>query len=184
MTVRILFASFFIATAVAASAKSERYLNVLGERSLIVLGSQDRRYGFGVSYQTLRPEKRLSIGKNEGKLMIEGYLLRTYTDYKPWVPGDANFDTGVLVSGRYEFPLRDKSTKGFWEAGWGLHLSDEGTYDLDSVINSSPTVGVGIKWLEKRPITLTARLMHISNAGSVGRNKGQNQLWIMLGFSL
>lgn len=184
MTVRTLVLALALCTPLLAIAKKEEYINVLGERSLIILGSQDRRYGFGVSYQTLRPEKRIALGKNEGKLMIEGYFLRTYTDYKPWVPGDANFDTGILVSGRYEFPLRDKSTRGFWEAGWGLHISDEGTYDLDSVINSSPTVGVGIKWLEKRPITLTARLMHISNAGSVGKNKGQNQFWIMLGFSL
>ncbi|MBL8088088.1 MAG: acyloxyacyl hydrolase [Chthonomonas sp.] len=173
----------FLALTSRAFAETERVINLIGERSMIFLGSQDRRYGGGVSYQQIQDKNFLRMGRNRGKLNLEGYVLRTWTDYKPWVPGDANFDFGILAQARYEFKAKGRIGV-FVEGGWGLHFSDQKSYDLDSQLSSSPTIGMGVILKERNPITITTRLMHISNAGLKGHNKGQNQLWIMLGFRL
>ena len=92
--------------------------------------------------------------------------------------------TGVLVSGRYEYPMG--RNKWFWEAGWGFNYSSRPTHDIESSFNSTPTVGVGaILGSGSRPTYLTLRLMHMSNAGlSRAHNKGQNMLQLMVGFRL
>lgn len=92
-------------------------------------------------------------------------------------------DLGFLASGRFQYHCSGRLSV-FWEAGWGLHYSTRTTNDLQTLLNSTPTIGLGAIWGGKNPVYFTARLMHISNAGLSKPNKGQNQVWIMLGTRL
>jgi hypothetical protein len=154
--------------------------NLIGTRSLKILGSMDARYGAGASVQWLNPSRKLSFRGLPAKLNVEGYALLTNTNFA-YGRGKRVVHTGVLVSGRYEYPLG--ANRWFWEAGWGLNYSSRPSHDLESSFNSTPTIGVGAILGKKSPTYLTLRLMHMSNAGlSRKNNKGQNMLQLMIGF--
>jgi len=52
--------------------------------------------------------------------------------------------------------------------------------DLTSKINSTPMLGIGISWdTGQGEGSLGIRFLHISNAGTVQPNQGQNQLFLV-----
>ena len=51
---------------------------------------------------------------------------------------------------------------------------------MDSKINSTPMIGFGVSWnTSEGEASIGLRLLHISNAGLVGKNQGQNQLFLV-----
>ncbi len=153
--------------------------------SLPVLGSQDERAGFVISYQATRPEKRLTLFNRSLKLSLETHLSYTYGGGWRLQPRDQSLSLGVLAMGRYE--NIGPSRRGFYvEAGWGLHYSSRRTWDLNTLLNSTPTFGVGVLFPYRVSSvgSIGLRLMHISNAGTVGSNQGQNQLIVFSTFRI
>ena len=165
-----------LACLVSTSFAEERVISGFANQSIIMLGSKERRYGYGVSVQWIRPEKRFAIGNLPGDLVWEGYIEHSRSDhFFSKVTGESPRQMnliGGLASGRYRLG------KYFAEAGWGLNLSDKTAYDTDSKINSTPTVGIGFS---DGKLQIALRLMHLRNGGTNGHNKGQNRLWIMVG---
>ncbi|MBS1706197.1 MAG: acyloxyacyl hydrolase [Armatimonadetes bacterium] len=163
-----------------AYSQTERVVNLFAVKSLLTLGSMDKRYGAGIGYQHIQPNRRWSFKGNPAKLNIEGYASWTKSDWF-WAPPGNRYQVGILFSARYQHRM-NASTDWFWEAGWGAQLANRKTHDLDSILNSTPTIGIGAVFHQSFYVTF--RLMHISNAGLSGRNKGQNQLMLMLGSKL
>lgn len=151
--------------------------------SMTILGSQDRRAGaaFGVQHRQPMPLRMLQFARSE--LVFEGYHLFSKGGGIYEFGPDRTFGYGVLIHGRWLFPS-GKDGEAFVEIGWGLQIQDTRTHDLGSRLNSTPTVGIG--WVGtsgKVNPKVTLRIMHISSAGFVPRNLGQNQLQLLFGLS-
>jgi hypothetical protein len=172
---RAIFAVAFAAVCVCSHAE-ERVISGYANQSIIMLGSKERRYGYGLSMQFIRPEKRFAIRNTPGELVWEGYIEQSRSDhFFSKITGESPRKMnliGALASGRYRFGSF------YAEAGWGLSIADKSAYDTDSKLNSTPTVGIGYS---AGKIQVALRLMHLSNGGTNGHNKGQNRLWLMVG---
>ncbi len=149
--------------------------------SVRILGSQDSRSGSYLGLQVGVPMPSRHLKKGDTSLVIEAYHLFTkgggLFEYGP----DRSFAYGLLAMSRWK---TGASTNGstFFEIGWGLQVQDTTSHDLGSRVNSTPTLGFG--WMGKGGKTnlqITARFMHISNAGLIPRNLGQNQVQILFG---
>jgi hypothetical protein len=149
-----------------------------GAVSQTQFGSQDRRFGLLVGVERSRYEKRLSIGKTPVQEALEGYLLFSHGGGFSNVPRDSTGAVGALYSLRLS-TLASRPYGVGLQLGWGLQLANKPTFDLDIRANSTPTAGVRV-WIEDFSFTL--RLMHISNAGTVMPNRGQNQWQFLLGY--
>lgn len=169
-----------IAGAQAVENRRERVVSAVASQSLLVLGSEDRRSGFGASIQWLNPEKRLAFRRYPAKLGYEFYALHTTGhDTTGRRPGVTTTAAGALVFARYEFPAR--SIRMFFDLGWGLQVADRISQDLDTRLNSTPMFGAGIIVGRERPVYIALRLLHMSNAGTNKPNQGQNQLQLLVG---
>ena len=155
-------------------------MNVYGSRSIVMLGSKERRWALGISGQMIKPEKRFSIRGRQAEAVYEAYVERNYGDgFFTSVTRESPREMtsiGAMYGARYRFG------RTFVEGSWGIQYSGRTSIDTDSHWNSTPTIGVGYKPDGKTQITL--RLLHISNGGTKGHNKGQNRLTIMFGFLL
>ena len=89
---------------------------------------------------------------------------------------------GFLVYARYAASVSKKL--GYYvNVGLGLQYSNQQTVDLSSKINSTPMLGVGLTWdTSNGEASLGLGLLHISNAGTVPPNQGQNQVYLMYGW--
>lgn len=153
--------------------------------NLPFLGSQDERAGFVISYQATRPEKRLTLWNRPLKLSLETHLSYTYGGGWRLQARDQYLALGALAMARYE--NIGPSRRGFYlEVGWGLHYATRRTWDLNTLLNSSPTAGFGLLFPYRRNSvgSIGIRVMHISNAGTVGSNQGQNQAMLFTTFRL
>lgn len=147
-------------------------------KSIIMLGSEDPRSAAGLAIQFNAGKLNLlRVGNRDGFLVLEfnHYLSanpaahgHTYRSSQAW---------GAVALSRYHW-----NGKYFAEFGLGVQVASTLTRDLDSRGNFTPTFGLGAKvgnnWL------VGVRLLHISNAGLVGGNRGQNQLFAMLAVPL
>lgn len=165
--------------AVPALAHSQQWSGwIRGGHSVVFLGSEDHRTGFGVAVQWEQPWGRLRYRSHSASLVLEGSFDRTYSAGEGRSPADTTNYWNLLAVGRYYGGWRGKA-RGFVELGWGASYGERRTEDLDVRLNSTPVIGGGY---EHRDGTLAAlRFLHISNAGFGKRNQGQNQLWLMLG---
>lgn len=146
-----------------------------------IIGSQDKRVGITMGIQWAHPEKRLTFNGHRLYLVFESQLSFSYGGGWNRRPRDKAWAIASLGLARYE--VIGPSKRGFfYELGWGLHLANESTFDLDSRLNSTPTLGGGIIF-DRAGTTyqLGLRWYHISNAGTVGHNQGQNQLLLQIG---
>lgn len=152
-----------------------------------ILGSVEWRSMGGVSIAHARPAPRLRIGHTHGQFVIEGYYMRSFAQGirvgrrpEPYNESDV---LGGLAYVRYQLSGPHKDIGVYLDAGIGLHFSSRRTRDLESIINSTPMLGAGLVF-NKGPheILLGLRYLHVSNGGTVGHNRGQNGLYLMVSF--
>ena len=160
------------------------YFQIFGGQSMTILGSEDKRTAFGIGVAYGRPEPRFHIDGTGAQLVYEVYYDHSSSRGASGQPANETDSFGALAYARYRWPMREGF--GFYAtAGWGLQYSDRPTVDLDSRLNSTPMVGFGIAWdTGEGEGSIGLRFLHISNAGIVGRNQGQNQLHLVYSWRL
>jgi len=159
--------------------KPSYYLNVFGGQSMTILGSEDRRTGFGIGFGYGRPEPRFNVSGVRSQLVFEAYYDHTGSRGASGQGPNEAESFGILAYGHWRWPK--KRGGGLYATlGWGLQYTNRTSVDLDSQINSTPMVGFGVAWdTGQGEASIGLRLLHISNAGLVGRNQGQNQLFLV-----
>lgn len=158
------------------------YFGIFGGQSMTILGSEDRRTGFGVSLGYGRPEPRFHVRGVQSQLVYEGYYEHSSSRGASGFGPNQAESFGVLAYGLWRWPPR-KGLGVYATLGWGLQYSNRTSVDLDSKINSTPMAGLGVSWdTGKGEGSIGVRFVHISNAGLVGRNQGQNQLYLVYGW--
>jgi hypothetical protein len=176
----LLFALFFV-SALSQAQHHRWYLSGFSGTSLIILGSQDERTGngLGVAYET-GPESKLRWGRARANLVLEAYYDLTSSPGVRNTPPNTSIAWGTLAMARYRYANTDSPT-GFLDIGWGLQYADQTTRDLSTKLNSTPVIDVGFEIGREHPgVLVAARLLHISNAGTVRKNKGQNELFLLI----
>jgi len=147
--------------------------------SVPFLGGEDQRGGFVIGVQTSRPEPRVTFKGMEGELVLDGYYLRSrgqeIADHRSeWA--DA---LGVIAIARYYFGSRKEW---YVDAGFGVQVQNKTSVDLDTYLNTTPTMGAGYVFnTHGTELQVSFRFLHISNGGTNLPNQGQNHLQILLG---
>jgi lipid A 3-O-deacylase len=169
------------AMAAGHALADHQILWITGSKTWAILGSQDIRNGLSVHFQKVKPDKRLSFRQNRAEFVWEGYVQRSWGG-RPGRGKNTQSNIGILALGRYEQGLPG-TARSYWEAGWGLEWVDKDTQDLDSPINSAPTLGAGYIFPQggKSELYLGFRYHHVSNGGTKRPNQGQNWIQLMLG---
>jgi len=182
--VTLLFASVFCVAAadnVDSVTKPSHYITGFFGQSEMIFGSEDGRFGGGIGYGFGRPEKRFQMGKIPAQLVVEGYIDHTQSDGGSGFPPNSTFAAGGLAFARWRWPM-DKDGNGVYaDLGWGMQLANRPTLDLDSRLNSTPVCGFGGAYRDgDREYLIGLELLHISNAGTVRPNYGQNELFFTM----
>lgn len=148
----------------------------------LVLGSQDFRKSYGLAYQMVKPDERLSFRQNEAQLVFEANM-QSSTGRRPTRADNVQHNWGLLALGRYELG-KPGTRHAFWEAGWGLEYVDRTSQDLNLRWNSTPTLGLGyvLPGKDGHDWYFNLRFRHISNGGTRLPNQGQNWLLLMVGY--
>jgi hypothetical protein len=152
-------------------------------KSFIVFGSSEVRWGGGISYSYSKHEPRFDSRIGAGHLVVEGYYDNTVGNGQRAPAWDSDA-VGFLYYGRWYARSPVTKPRPFFDLGWGFQYADRPTHDLPSEINSTPMGDLGVSFpYGKDALSLSVRWLHISNAGFVSPNRGQNQLYLMLGYS-
>jgi hypothetical protein len=162
-----------LSTAQQPYTKPSWYFSAFGGHSFRVLGSQDIRtdYGFGVAWQ--KPEPHFKWRHGPAELVMEGYY--EHSNGQRGTRGKVTEALGVIWYARFYFPTRGFNL--FGDVGEGGQLSTSESFDLGTRLNSSPMFGGGISIRQgDRDILIGLRILHVSNAGLNGSNRGQNQV--------
>lgn len=171
-----------LCVAAASQAQHHRwYVSGFAGQSVIALGSQDFRTGngLGVAYEA-GPFSKLRWGRAHANLVLEVYYDLTSSPGVRNTPPNTTDAWGSLAMARYRYANTDSPTA-FLDIGWGLQYANKPTRDLSSKLNSTPTVDVGFEIGREHPgLLVAARLLHISNAGTVPKNRGQNELFLLI----
>lgn len=154
------------------------YMHVFTGQSLTVLGSEDRRTGFGLGFAYGRPERRFATRGIGAQMVYEVYWDHTSSRGASGRGPNQAESFGALAYGRWRWPMH-RGLGLYASAGWGLQWTNRTSVDLDSQLNSTPMVGLGVSFdTGHGEGNLGLRFIHISNAGFVGSNQGQNQLFL------
>jgi hypothetical protein len=157
------------------------YGGTYGGRSVIILGSEDLRAGGGFFVAYSRNERQLRFEDRPGEFVIEGYFGQTRSNGVKDRPPNLTTELGLVGLARYRYPWTG-SLSTFIDVGWGLQYTSQRTNDLNSRLNSSPIIGYGVSIpTHGTELTISLRLLHLSNAGMAPPNKGQNQLLLSVG---
>lgn len=162
-----------------ASAQDGRWRVTLGATfGQETLGSEDTRRGgwYGVGYE--RPEKRLAWRGLTPTLEWHAYYMFTKGGGFEDIPVNKMRSTGLMAIARYPITRWQRGDL-YVSAGWGLVYNSIRTRDLDSNVNSTPSLGLG--WESDGPF-IEARWFHMSNAGFAGNNQGLNQVQFLAGW--
>ena len=152
-------------------------------RGLLVLGTEEVRTGGGIGYAYARREPRFFINKIPAQVVYEGYFETTKSPGVFGAAPDTSFAVGGLAYARWLLPANRHGLGAFVDLGWGLQAQNHATDNLDSIVNSTPLLQAGATIAKgKQEFMLGARYLHISNAGTKGHNKGENQLFLLIGF--
>lgn len=176
-----------LAATLASAQEAPRgkwFIEAFAGKSLVpFLGSEDPRSarGFGIGHIRHTPGW-LHHGKSPSDLWTQVYYHRsTSPGFRGRKPNSADA-VGLLTTVRYWAPV-SKGVQAYLEIGGGLHYTDLRTEDVPSRLSTTPVIGLGLSFrTSDGEVLLGARLLHISNAGFVGTNQGQNQLMFVLGF--
>jgi hypothetical protein len=150
-------------------------------RTAKFLGSTEARDLSGISLSYARVEPRLRFRTIPAEWVKEFYYNLSYGDAYAPDRGHA-VAYGLLNHGRWRWPKR--GVAGFFlDFGTGLQFGSRRIYDLPSRINFVTMIGVGVAYGDGyNEMTVSLRLLHISNAGLVPPNPGQNQLALIVGY--
>jgi len=152
-------------------------------QSQIIFGSEDGRFGGGIAYGYGQPEPRFTHGLIAGQLVYEGYVDHTQSDGGSGYPANNTLAGGVLAFGRWRWPMDREGNGVYADLGWGFQMASQTTLDLESDFNSTPVAGFGGVFKDgAKEYLIGLRFLHISNAGLVKPNYGQNELFITFGF--
>ena len=158
------------------------YLTAFFGKSVIILGSEDGRFGGGISYAYGRPEHQFQFGNVPAQLVYEGYIDHTQSDGGSGFSANATFAAGGLGYARWRWLVNSQGDGLYLDLGWGLQLASQATLDLNSVLNSTPVLDFGTNFKTGRNEYLVGfRYLHISNAGFVRPNFGQNEVFLTVG---
>jgi hypothetical protein len=168
------------ATAFAQDPEENHHdVSVFFGKSAILLGSSDIRYGGGLSVSYGRYEPRFSSRFASAQLMYEGYLDNTRGNGES-APIDISYALGGLAYMRWVPRMSKSVPRPYFDFGWGFQYASRPTHDLPSEINSTPFGDLGIA-IPAGPdeVLLGVRFLHISNAGLVRPNRGQDELFLI-----
>jgi hypothetical protein len=166
----------------AETGEQTRYITGFYGRSQLILGSEDPRHSGGIAYGIGWPNRRLRFRSIPARLVLEGYYEHSESPGASGLGPDRSDAFGALAYAHYQWPKRG-GVGVYANIGWGLQWADHRTVDLDSQLNSTPVFGLGLA-IDTHPgqMMVGFRLLHLSNAGLLGDNQGQNQLFFTLGF--
>ncbi len=161
--------------------RPSRYAGTFFGASQHILGSSEDRLVGGVSLGYGEPERQFRFRNLHAQWVWEGYLLQTdYIGNHPSAP-ETTYGFGVLSYARYYFKT-PSTVMVYVDLGWGLQYRDKTSLDLDTRINSTPVIGMGVvvnlfdqDWL------VGLRLLHTSNGGTNPPNTGENLLLLTIG---
>lgn len=152
-------------------------------QSIKVLGSEDIRRGWCIGAIYAKPEPRFSNSWESGDLAYALYYTDTEST-KNYHPGGKSKGLG-LIAAMHVHRMWTESWGYYYSMGWGLQYVDTASIDLDSQLNSSPVLGLGlICFWGGREYRFGLDYLHLSNAGLQGSNQGQNQLYLSFGTRL
>ena len=174
-------ATTFGATEDDPAASSHIISGFIG-RGMQILGTEEVRTGGGFGYAFARREPRFFIKKLPAQVVYEGYIDTTKSPGVYGAAPETTFALGGLAYARWLLPANRNGLGAFFDVGWGLQAQTHPTDNLDRVINSTPLVDAGASFnIGKQELLIGARYLHISNAGTKGHNKGENQLFFLIG---
>jgi hypothetical protein len=177
---RAVFAAVVLLATAASFAQDHTWAIYAGpSNSVPFLGGEDQRGGFVLGVQSGRPDPRVTFRGMKGDLVWDAYYLRSrgqeIADHRSeWA--DA---LGLIAIARYHFGSRDEW---YVDAGFGIQVQNHTSVDLDTYLNTTPTLGMGYTFTSGgTDWQLSFRFLHISNGGTNLPNQGQNHLQILLG---
>lgn len=167
-----------------SSFKDSRYLTTFLGQSLLVLGSEDRRVGGGLGFGYGRPEPKFRWKNIPAELVWSGYTDRTTSNGSRDVHGINTYAYGILATSRWRPKPSWNGWGTYFDFGWGIQYANRTSHDLDSKWNSTPLIGAGVRSRygeNGEEFTFGVSWFHISNAGFVKPNRGQNQICLVAG---
>lgn len=176
-----IFASILLAG--LAGAQEQRYgwyMGISYMENAKILGSSEKVVARMVNFGYARRDPKLSLFKIPSQLVIEGYYISTQSAGLSPKPVEIANGLGLLVFGRYRFGAPDRIGV-YADIGWGLQYVDRLARDLDSNVNSTPYLGLGIRIPQPQgEILVGLQYLHVSNGGTAGSNRGQNFIGLAL----
>ncbi len=144
------------------------------------IGSEDTRRGGWYSVGVYRPEKRLAIRGLAAQLHVEGYYMFTKGGGFENLPVDKMHSYGILATARY-WPKVFRNVNTYFDLSFGVVSNSITTRDMESKINTTPSIGAGVGWtLKECDVLAGVRLFHMSNGGTSGANQGSNNIQYIL----
>jgi hypothetical protein len=182
VTFTLALAAFGFASDDASQTSTE--IGFFAGKGAKILGSSDIRAGGGLSYAYAKPEPRFKFGRGiRAQLVWQGYV--DYTNSIGYIhPRYSTFATGAIAYARWWGQPFSHGPKLYTELGEGLQIASQPTYDLPSDMNSTPILGVGFAVpFAAHDCLFGVRLLHISNAGFVSPNRGNDELFFTAAIS-
>jgi hypothetical protein len=159
------------------------YVGGFGGYSLLILGSEERRRGGGISVAYSREEPRLRFGNQPGEVVLEAYGYETSSKGFGKNDPDSTATLGALAMVRYRYPWVP-SVSSYVDLGVGLQYASRRTHDLPSRLSSTPVIDFGLIFEGRRETLVGLRLLHVSNAGTIQPNRGQNMFFLTVSVRL
>lgn len=146
-----------------------------------ILGSSEIRDGGGIAYASARNEPRFRIDRGRAQLVYEGYV--DYTDSDGAIrPNESSYAAGGIAYARWWLRPLASDPRFYVDLGEGLQIATRTTYDLPSEINSTPILDLGVAFrIGHEDGLFGVRFLHISNAGFVSPNRGQDEFFLTAG---
>lgn len=179
MKTPLLFALLTMPLVVKAQSENTQWFFRIGPSfGQPVIGSEDTRRGTHYGAGFIKPEPRFTFRGTKADMMVEGYYLFTKGGGFEDIPVNQMRSYGAMMTARYHTPwLRPNDIH--LDLGFGVVYNSIKTRDLDSRLNTTPTVGIGI---QVKDIDFTIRWYHASNGGTSGNNQGTNQIQYLIGY--
>lgn len=154
------------------------YFHFYMGQSKRILGTDEVREGVGFAYGFGRDDPQLRAGHLRAQLVHVVHYMHGYG----FMDKKITNSVGYTATARYR--LRTTSSMSIYgDIGWGLEFSDRLSPDIDSHLNSTPMLGLGVAF--PRPggeLMLGVGWFHASNGGTVKPNHGQNYLFFDFGW--
>jgi hypothetical protein len=155
-----------------------RSIGFFGGQTLLILGSDDVRRGYGGFFSYGRPEPKFKLWSVPAQLVFEIGADVTSSNGAIQFPPNTHGAVWAFPYARYRF--RTRHGMGLYlDAGMGLYYTHQ-SHDLNSNLLTSPTVDLGVAFRNgpKDEFLVGVRFRHVSNGGTNPPNAGQNGLFL------